>query len=382
VRILMTTGIFPPDIGGPATYVPAIAESLASRGHRVSVLALADAAAPVVRDAYPFIVHRVRRRQFLPLRFLRVFGTVLRLGRRADVIYANGLFLETALAARLLRKPLVMKIVGDKAWETAQRFGWTRDSFHEFQGGRRSWGVEALKAWRTAAPKMADRLIVPSAYLKRAVAAWGVRAEKITVIHNAAGEAAAVEQNPRGGLFHLVTIGRLIPLKRIDGVLRAAAALPNVRVTVIGDGPEKPALERLARSLNLDGRVVFTGALAPAQARRVLDESHALVLYSTHEGFPHVALEAMARGLPVIGTNAGGIPEVVWDGENGLLVPTDDETHLRRAVSTLMEYKPLWEVLSLGARRTPGFFPREKMIDETEKCLAAGGPVPAPAAVQ
>ena len=68
-------------------------------------------------DAFPFMVRRVNRRQFLAWRFLRIFWTVLRLGRRADVVYANGLFLETALAAKLLRKRLVMKIVGDKAWE-------------------------------------------------------------------------------------------------------------------------------------------------------------------------------------------------------------------------------------------------------------------------
>ena len=115
MRILITTGIFPPDIGGPATYVPTIAKALAERGHQVTVLTTSEPENLQRDDSiYPFLVFRINRRQKIWLRSLKCIAEILRLGRTANVIYANGIYFETAIANKFLRKPLVMKIVGDK----------------------------------------------------------------------------------------------------------------------------------------------------------------------------------------------------------------------------------------------------------------------------
>ncbi|MER3407672.1 MAG: hypothetical protein C4292_02475, partial [Nitrososphaera sp.] len=135
MRVLIVTGIFPPDIGGPATYVPQIAEGLAQRGHTVTVLTLSDRLDHP--DAgYSYRVVRLPRGMFKPLRMLVTIGAIVRLGRKADVLFVNGLALESALANFLLRKPLVMKVVGDLAWERATARGWTSDDFETFQQKR------------------------------------------------------------------------------------------------------------------------------------------------------------------------------------------------------------------------------------------------------
>jgi glycosyltransferase involved in cell wall biosynthesis len=147
VRILIVTGIFPPDIGGPATYVPQIAEGLAQRGHAVTVVTLSDRF-DHEDGVYPFRVIRLPRRAFKPWRMGRTVLVLLRLGRRADVLFVNGLALESALANFVLRKPLVMKVVGDLAWERATGRGWTADDFEAFQRRRYGLRIELLKALR------------------------------------------------------------------------------------------------------------------------------------------------------------------------------------------------------------------------------------------
>ena len=168
MKILLVTGIFPPDIGGPATYVPKIAASLANRGHEVLVLTTSEP--ENLSDdtpSYPFQVVRMNRRVPLWRRPALYLKYILHYGRDVDVIYANGIFLETALANRWLQKPLAIKVVSDPAWERARNRGWVQDNFEVFQQQRYNLKVETLKAIRTWSIRQADKAIVPSNYLAR-----------------------------------------------------------------------------------------------------------------------------------------------------------------------------------------------------------------------
>src|ERR671911_232041 len=93
INILIVTGIFPPDIGGPATYVPAMGSELVKRGHKITVVTLSDTLDHDDRP-YSFPVYRIRRSIFKPLRFLFTVLRILREGRSAQVLYVNGLYLE------------------------------------------------------------------------------------------------------------------------------------------------------------------------------------------------------------------------------------------------------------------------------------------------
>ena len=114
MKLLVITGIFPPDIGGPATYVPTMGSELVKRGHKVTVLTLSDRLDQDDRS-YSFPIHRIGRGLFKPLRFLFTVLRILREGRSAQVLYVNGLYLEAVIANYFLRKPMVQKIVGDWA---------------------------------------------------------------------------------------------------------------------------------------------------------------------------------------------------------------------------------------------------------------------------
>jgi glycosyltransferase involved in cell wall biosynthesis len=122
----------------------------------------------------------------------------------------------------------------------------------------------------------------------------------------------------------LACVARLSPEKGLDDLLRAVRRLDDegldFDVVVIGDGPERPALDRLALDLEIGRRVRFVGWQAGAAVREAIQGARALVLASRSEGLPVVIMEAMALARPVIGTRVGGIPELVVPGECGWLV--------------------------------------------------------------
>lgn len=184
LNILIVAGIFPPDIGGPATYVPKIASELVKRGCQATVITISD---ELDHDdsGYPFKVIRLWRGQFKPIRFLRAVLTIIRHGRRSDLIFANELGVESAVANLFLGKPLVRKIVGDWAWERARNEGLVEDELEQFQRKRYSFRVETYRRLRNFFARKSCRIITPSYYLKNIVAGWGIPAQKIEVIYNA-----------------------------------------------------------------------------------------------------------------------------------------------------------------------------------------------------
>jgi glycosyltransferase involved in cell wall biosynthesis len=149
---------------------------------------------------------------------------------------------------------------------------------------------------------------------------------------------------PRGGEFRVLFVGRLVERKGVHVLLRALARLPDespVRLIVCGDGPERPALEALAREFGVEARVEFAGRVSDERLRGEYAEADAFVLPAVvdargdTEGLGVVLLEAMNSRVPVVASDAGGITDIVEHERTGLLVPPGDETALAGALSRL-----------------------------------------------
>ncbi len=345
MRILIATGIFPPDVGGPATHTSQLAEELRDRGHDVAVLTLTDERRSVVE---PGLV-RYPRRWPWPVRTAAVAGWLLRHRGAYDVVYTNGLDLPAVAFSRCV----VLKVVGDHAWERGRRLGLTTASFDDFQSEHpASVRLRAMRAVRTWTARHATAVVTPSEHLRVTVEGWTGGRRPVSVVPNGARRAAPTVA-PADGL-RLVYVGRLVENKRIDVLLDAVAATEGVTLTVVGDGPERNALQ--ARACE---RVTFTGPLAHDAAMRELATSHALVNASPHEGLPHVVIEALVHGVPVLCAPGGGTAEVVQDGVNGLLVDDfaaaiarvrDDPTLLPRLAAGASEAGERWAFTSVADR--------------------------------
>jgi glycosyltransferase involved in cell wall biosynthesis len=150
----------------------------------------------------------------------------------------------------------------------------------------------------------------------------------------------------------LAFVGVLERYKNIDGLAEAwrlaAPRLPGVTLELVGNGRRVEVVERLLA--DLPGQTVWHRRLEPAEVAALLDRSWALVLPSFSEGLPRVAIESLARGRPIVGSDAGGIPNAVRDGENGLLVPPGDAEALAEALVRLCTDRALAERLAANAR--------------------------------
>ena len=171
------------------------------------------------------------------------------------------------------------------------------------------------------------------------------------------------EQEPRAdGRLRLVTVGRLVEKKGIEYVLRAVRTLLDqgheVEYRILGDGPRRDRIAGLIAELRLEDRVELHGRRAEAEVREGLHHADVLVAASVtaadgdEEGIPNVLKEAMASGLPVVGTRHAGIPELVEDGVSGLLVPERDEAALADALGRLARAPEGWAAMGRAGRRT------------------------------
>ena len=353
MKLVIATPLYPPEIGGPATYARILEEGLPARGVEVELVKFGD----------------VRRLPKL-IRHWAYYRRVLRAACKADLVLALdpvSVGLPAMYAARKEGKPFVVKIVGDYAWEQGrQRFGVVEELDEFVRTRQRSWRVRFLQRIQTRVAKSATQVIVPSEYLKGVVVAWDVPSEHIAVIYNAVplgalGEAPSVVVALPRPL--VVTAGRLVSWKRIEGVIDALAST-NASLVIVGEGPERVVLETRAAA-TLSGRYVFMGALSHADALATLASADIFVLNSSYEGLSHLLIEALSLGRPTIATRVGGNPEVVTDGENGLLVSAGDPSSLADALTSLLENAPLRTRLGMNAKIAAQRFSTETMLDRT-----------------
>jgi len=351
VKIVVVSGIWPPDVGGPASHAPALAEALLEAGHTVEVVTTADRT-PARR---PYPLRWVARGRPAPLRHLAVVREVRSAARCADRVYATTMVRRAALGAALARRPLVVKLVADEAYERERRAGRFAGTLEQFQAERGGLRVRLLRATRTAALRRASRVLVPSAYLRAIALGWGLDPARTTVVANPAPEVPVhpTRDEARAALgiegFALGVAGRLTEQKALEDTLAALARVPRVALLVLGDGPERAALERRAAQLDVSDRVRFLGAGTRDDVIVLFRAVDAALLTSAWENLPHTLLEALAAGTPVIATAVGGIPEVVRDGENGLLVPPRDVAAAASAIDRLVRDEVLRASLAAAA---------------------------------
>jgi glycosyltransferase involved in cell wall biosynthesis len=360
MRVLLLTGIWPPDVGGPATHGPELVRFLLGRGHGARVVTMGDRP-PSER---PCAVDTVPRSLPFPLRYGLVAARGARAARGADVVYASGTYAAAAVAATVARRPLVVKLVSDPAYERAVRLGLFRGTLEDFQEAPAS---RPLAAARTAVLRSARRVVVPSAYLARLAGAWGIERSRIEVVPNPAPpvEPGSAPASPPTFVF----AGRLAAQKALGTALDAIARVPDVRLVIIGDGPERVALEE--RAAALEGRVELLGALPRERVLEALRGATAAVIPSDWENLPHAALEALALGVPVVATAVGGVPEVVRDGENGLLVPPGSPQALAAALERVAGDRDLRDRLAAGALLSVADLSHERVYGRIEQILVS-----------
>ena len=266
---------------------------------------------------------------------LRVLPQVLTRGiaavRRADVILFRWPAVHSMLlvpVAVLLRKPFVMRLRSDveSGWQAVGNVG--------ARGGRlilayTRWALRRATVPVVISDFLNDRYAGGRAFVLNEC---GVMDDDIAADVHEAGDAT------------ILYVGRFAAEKGVDVLVRAFAQLdvPDARLRLVGAGPERERIEALARELGVATRVDFAGSIADrAVLREEYRRARLFALPSRTEGLGCVLLEAMAAGTPIVATRTGGIPDLVTDGENGLLAPPEDPAALAAAMTRMLGDAPL-----------------------------------------
>jgi len=349
MKIIIASGIYPPDSGGPATYSQLIAREFNDQEIKISLICYSDKYEENDKDE-KFKTIRILRKQNTLKRYFNYFKNLLKLAKKADVIYAQGPLaagLPAMLVAKILHKKFIVKIVGDYAWEQYQNQSSGSDLIDEFQNKKYDWKTELRRKIQRRVVNGANKVIVPSEYLKKIVIGWRINADKINVIYNAfKGVENVIPEQLEGDI--IISAGRPEPWKGFNTLKEILPDLlkenSNFKLMIETKMPHKELMAR------------FKG-------------SDIFVLNTGYEGLSHLLLEAMACGLPIITTNVCGNPEVIRNEENGLLIEYNNKQQLKNAILRLWKDEVLRKKFIENGYKTLEKFKLERMINETKKIL-------------
>ena len=327
MNILITVGIFPPDIGGPSTFVPKISDFLAKNGHDVKIICLSEDENINLEDELSVI--RIKRSNKLPIRWLKTIYQIIKNGIKSDLIFVNGLGIETAVANLLLRKRIIRKIVGDPVWERAYNQEKTVETFDNFQDNKHGLMIEIQKLSRNWSINSAELIITPSDNLKTFVTGIGFE-NKIIKINNGVDITSNENQHSSKTDINIILISRLVVQKNIDLVIRAFKILneKNLKLNIIGEGGEFNNLQKLIQDLEVQDNVKILGKIDNDKISDFLRTSDLLIQASNYEGLPHSLLEAINYNVPILSTEVGGCKDLINNGERGFIISSPPDKNL------------------------------------------------------
>lgn len=319
MKILITTGIFRPEVGGPATYAAELAERLVSAGHSVEVITYSSIAEDPHDRNYHFPIRRIVRGNKL-WNYIRYYLAVRHAAPKADLIYSLDWFsagLPVMIAAKRARKPYVLRIGGGYIWEKYLRDGKPPMTLAEFYA-KKKYRQYPVMFWLIGRVLREASFVVFNSDIQRDMylAPYRLSREKTMVIQNALPSLrlAAIMRDYKKFRSEpdkeIVFAGRFIKMKNIELLIHAFARLQDssFRLLLVGDGPTELELRVLVKELGLHARVEFLKPMPQAVLYRRIANCYLVVIPSWTDVSPNQAYECLDLGIPVLVTRENYLP--------------------------------------------------------------------------
>ena len=319
MNILITVGIFPPDVGGPASFVPKITNYLINMDNKVKIICLADEENLLLEDELDVL--RIRRSIYLPIRWFKTISLIIKHGRKSDILFVNGLGVEAAIANLYLRKKIVRKLVGDPVWERFYNKKRTSETFDDFQNLKHNLNVRIQKLIRNWSISSSEIVVTPSDHLKEFINRTNPKTE-VLKLNNGLDIPEFKRNKSHLHEFNILINSRLVVQKNIHFVIEAMGSIKNldINLKIIGEGGEFASLEELITNLNIQNRVKMIGKVENNLISEYLKTSNLFIQASDYEGLPHSILEAINYEVPILSTEVGGCKDLLDNGDRGFII--------------------------------------------------------------
>ncbi len=320
MEILITVGIFPPDIGGPASFVPKISKYIKDNyNYDPEIICLSEK--ENLDKSSDFYVHRINRNLPIVIRWIKTVFKIYKIGKKKDLIFVNGLGTEVSIANILLKKKIVRKIVGDPVWERLYNKKIIEDNFDKFQTKNYGPYIKLQKSIRNWSIKNTDIVITPSEHLKNFIKKTGYK-KNIEVIENGVYINDEKFTPFLSNNLNMIVVSRLVVQKNIDLVIKSVSEIRNININlnIVGEGSELNTLKKLVKKLKKEKNIKFLGKLDTNKISKELTKNDLFIQASNYEGLPHSLLEAINKGIPVISSDSGGCGKLLGNGKRGYII--------------------------------------------------------------
>ncbi|HPA25359.1 MAG TPA: glycosyltransferase family 4 protein [bacterium] len=381
MTVLIATGIFPPDIGGPATMLQSLAKSLVERGFKIKIITYSQVSRHNLDNELD--IYRVNKNLPLGLSKIFYFLKLWRLSKKADLIYAADTYSVgyfSYLLKKIFNKKYILRFTGDSAWENARAKNLLQDDLLTFQKTVYNSDIEKIKSRRQKILLFADKIIVDCEFNKKIAEEIGVLNNKIFVIYNSVEipthikrvEEKTKEFKPKYSSNNekiILTSCRLTSWKGVDQIIEILPELKKqigpLNFLIMGLGPEKENLEKIAEQSGVLDDVRFLGIIAQEHIFEYYKIADVFILNSQYEGMSNTLLEVMAADVPIIASNCGGNPELIENNKTGILVKYGNKNDLLKSLVKLLIDKILAKELAQNAQQKVQQFNLDKMITKT-----------------
>jgi len=391
MKVLILTGIFPPDIGGPATQLGYLIPDLMKRGFKISVLTFgnsersSDLPREVGAPAYP--VKKISKKIPQPWRNILYILKALKMSFGFQAVYVWDLYtagFSGFLIKKLFpKKKFIVRFAGDSAWEKARGEEKISENLTQFIEKKYSFSIEFRKGLRKKIMTSADAVVAVSYFLEGVAEKIGVKKERLKMIYNSVDFLFENKEEAlrKPGAFakpdfkgiNLISASRLVPWKGQKILIEIMPYLierhKNIRLWIIGDGPEFSNLKSQISNLKVEKNVFLLGRISHQELFEYMRAGDIFLLNTDYEGLSHQILEAFYLGIPVITTSVCSNSELIENEKSGFLVGYNNKEEFKRTISSLIENPELKALFVKNAKTKLANFKWERLVEETAALL-------------
>ncbi|MFA5359796.1 MAG: glycosyltransferase family 4 protein [Patescibacteria group bacterium] len=349
LKILIATGIYPPDIGGPATHISQFIDFIKDKEFNFKIITFSDS------DKGDINIFRILRKQNIFKKFFKYFFCIFKNIKDIDIIYLHDVSmagLAVFLAAFLFRKKYILRMGGDFIWEQAYQAHKTTLKYKDFQREKTPCGFKLRSFIAKTIAKRAAKIIVPSNFLKDIIILWGIDSSKIVVVYNAISDCFAevksassiyekIDNFKKQNYKIFISNGRFVNWKKFDYLIEVFKDINNAKLFIIGDGPEKNNLIDLISKNNLKDKIFLLNKIPRQELLKLYEISDFFILFSIGDTFSFSCLEAFLCGLNLVIPREGAFEEIFSEfKDRGVkFIDLDDKNDVIKIINDTKIYK-------------------------------------------